>query len=383
MRRILLMTGVAVAVALAAGCGPKNIEQQSVVDDPGTHVNQGKRLMARGDLSGAEAEFNRARSLDHDYAPAVAALAQIAIERGNWDRAEGLVQEAKEIDEDCVEAYIANIRLLSRWQPGPNWFRMREDWIQRVDEEAADALQISPNNEEVLFYYGVAQKRALQFDEAGRTFAAVISQKGDFEARADEQWKLIQKIQRAAPGTRLGKKIALVDELTRAELAVLFVDEMRLEEVLRNRAPITYDNQDDRLTLTPGGGVRTPSDIEGHWAQSFIQDAVRLGAMEPKPNGEFKPDETVSRADFAYLVQNMIVLITQDQSLLTRFIGEDRQFPDVRADHWASNAINLVASRGIMSGDTITGRFEPQGTIRGADALLMIRKLKQSLRLRF
>ena len=91
----------------------------------------------------------------------------------------------------------------------------------------------------------------------------------------------------------------------------------------------------------------------------------------------------MSRAQFAYLCQNMIVLITQDQSLLTRFIGEDSQFRDVRADYWAYNAIALAASRGIMSADQITGRFDPDGTIQGADALLMIRNLQNALQIRF
>ena len=383
MRRFLIPSVIALVIGMVAGCGPKNITPQSVVDDPGVHVSQGKRLLNRSDLTGAQAAFERARGINPEYAPALAALALVAIEREQWETAERLVREAKEKDSRCVDAYVAQIRLLSRQQPGSNWFLMREDWITRVDEEAEDALEVSPNNDEVLYYYGVAQKRALQFDNAGRTFAAAINANGDYQARADEQWKLIQKIQRAAPGTRLGKKVALVDVLNRAELAVLFVDEMRLEEVLNNRAPITYDNPQRELTLTPGDQVQIPADIGGHWAESFLRDAVRLGAVGPKPNGSFEPDAPVTRAEFAYLCQNMIVMITQDQSLLTRFIGEQSQFPDVRADNWAANAISLVASRGIMTGDTITGRFEPDGNITGADALLMIRQLKNTLRLRF
>ena len=79
----------------------------------------------------------------------------------------------------------------------------------------------------------------------------------------------------------------------------------------------------------------------------------------------------------------MIVLITQDRGLLTRFIGEASGFRDVRADYWAANAIALVASRGIMSADQISGDFDPDGSIQGADALLVIRRLQNELQIQF
>lgn len=383
MRRIVMPVVFAASLGLLAGCGPKVTPPASPLEDPVVHFNQGKRLLNRGDVGGALAEFQRAQAIAPNYAPALAGLALVAVEREDWAKAEDYIHQAKSKDENCVDAYVARIRLLSRQQIGANWFSQREDWITQVDEEAQRALRTSPNNEEVNYYYGIAQKRALQFDNAARSFGAVVAAKGDFSERADREWKLMQKIQRAAPGTRLGKKIALVDELTRAELAVLFVDEMKLEEVLQKRTPIRYETANQPPTLTPGTRARMPDDIGGNWAERFIRDAVRLGAIEAKPTGKFDPDQPVTRAEFAYLCQNMIVLITQDNSLLTRFIGEATQFPDVRADNWAYNAISLCASRGIMTGDTITGRFNPQGTITGADALLMIRQLQNALQIRF
>ena len=43
----------------------------------------------------------------------------------------------------------------------------------------------------------------------------------------------------------------------------------------------------------------------------------------------------------------------------------------------------LCAERGIMQSDVITGGFDPAGNVAGADALLIIRTLQTSLRMRF
>jgi tetratricopeptide (TPR) repeat protein len=386
MRRVLLTSLVAILAAMVAGCGPAKVTPQSKLDDPGIHVSQGKRHVARGELTQARTEFERAKSLKHDYAPATAGLALVALVEKDYEKCGKLVDKAKSIDKNCMDARIVNIRLLSRARPGKSWFLQRADWIDRVDSEAKAGLKKDPKNAELNFYYGLALKRALRFDDAARHFAATIALKGgegDFDKDADREWKLMQKIQRAKPGTRMGKKVALVEKVTRAEIAVLFVDEMKLAEVVRNRTPQTFETTEADRTLTPGVAAKMPSDIGGHWAESFLKDAVKLGALEAKPTGLIEPDSPITRGEFAYLCQNMIVLITQDKSLLTRYIGAAKRFRDVRADDWRANAITLCATRGIMTADTISGAFKPDDPITGADALIIIRNLKQNLRLKF
>ncbi|PIQ96416.1 MAG: hypothetical protein COV67_09695, partial [Nitrospinae bacterium CG11_big_fil_rev_8_21_14_0_20_56_8] len=64
------------------------------------------------------------------------------------------------------------------------------------------------------------------------------------------------------------------------------------------------------------------------------------------------------------------------------FIGAGSPFPDLRNDLPYFNAVMLVTTRGIMkSAEMSTGEFQPQGTVSGADALLIIRELKNALKL--
>ncbi len=43
----------------------------------------------------------------------------------------------------------------------------------------------------------------------------------------------------------------------------------------------------------------------------------------------------------------------------------------------------LMVDRGIMKAETLSGEFQPEGTMSGADALLAIRQFQNALRLEF
>ncbi len=74
----------------------------------------------------------------------------------------------------------------------------------------------------------------------------------------------------------------------------------------------------------------------------------------------------------------------KDAGLETRYFGENpSRFGDVPSSHFAYNAMALCAERSIMQVDMITGRFNPSGTVTGADALLIIRGIQSSLRMTF
>jgi len=97
----------------------------------------------------------------------------------------------------------------------------------------------------------------------------------------------------------------------------------------------------------------------------------------------FRPDEPITRANYARVNEGILVLITGDRRLSTQYIGETSPFPDVRSDSYAYNAIALNVDRGIMSADKLTGRFSPDETISGAEALLIVRELQNAVRMEF
>ena len=55
-------------------------------------------------------------------------------------------------------------------------------------------------------------------------------------------------------------------------------------------------------SLTSLVTAATPPDIIGHWAQYYIQPLVDSGIINGYPDGTFKPDNPITRAEFCKIV---------------------------------------------------------------------------------
>ena len=64
--------------------------------------------------------------------------------------------------------------------------------------------------------------------------------------------------------------------------------------------------------LTPGlalpdqSSAATPTDIKGHWANTYIARGIQLGFITGYPDGTFLPDNPVSRAEFAKMMNSAL-----------------------------------------------------------------------------
>jgi hypothetical protein len=209
--------------------------------------------------------------------------------------------------------------------------------------------------------------------------------KAEYTAEADVQWKLVQDIQRAMPGTVTGKKIALVEKLTRADAAALFMEEMKIDVLYKKRTPKEFDTsfKDPDKAKSPGRGAPTATDIAANPLKMDIEGILQLGVrgLEVYPDGAFQPKEFVTRASYAMMIEDILIKVTGDNSLATKFIGSTSTFPDLRSDLPYFNAVMVVTSRGIMQAKSLsTGEFAPMDTVSGVEALLIIKKFKEELK---
>ena len=221
-----------------------------------------------------------------------------------------------------------------------------------------------------------------KFDESEDLFRSVVGLKGEYAKKADKMWQLSQKIVRAMPGTKIGKKVALYESISRADLSVLLAEELKISQLMER------NNSSAASFQTPGAIKNTnntsPSDSKGHWAEVWINEMSAYGILEGSPGQPFYPDEPVNRAEYAMAIQKILSMVTGDRSLETRYFGESpSRFQDVTSSHPAYNAMALCAERGIMQADMITGRFLPKKPVAGADALLSIRSFQNALRITF
>lgn len=94
---------------------------------------------------------------------------------------------------------------------------------------------------------------------------------------------------------------------------------------------------------TPVVPQGTFNDIKGHWAENIIEEMVLLGGVNGYNDGSFKPENTITRAEFATIL--MKTLIKSNGMTLQ----EGKIFDDTKG-HWAQEYITSAASFGIVSG---------------------------------
>jgi len=88
------------------------------------------------------------------------------------------------------------------------------------------------------------------------------------------------------------------------------------------------------------------SDISNHWAKTYINTYAKSGYVNGYPDGTFKPDNQVTRAEFVKIVNNILgISSTVSSSIETEGrssnITYNSALPDI-AEHWAKNDIEAV-----------------------------------------
>ncbi|MDP7060746.1 MAG: S-layer homology domain-containing protein, partial [Candidatus Marinimicrobia bacterium] len=339
MKKHLALSSLLVFAFLANGCGPK-ATSQSNVDTPESHYRAGMRYLEDKEYNSAIQEFNRSIALDKKFALGWAGL---GLATGlNGDLKQGLKQMDKGLD---LGKKNADVHVLA----GRLWIAHRGEykkWHKKAVKEFENALDRDKRHEGAQYYMGEAHFYNYDIAGAEAQFRLVIDLNGDYSGKADSMWELSDKINRAKPGTAAGKKVALVFEITRADLAALFVEELKLTEIFNNIEPSSGNQFVSPTDASRQGSSALPPDVRGHWAEGWIRDALNLGVMEAQGDGNFHPEETVKRLDFAMAVARMLVAISGDPGLETRYFGEPQsRFSDVSSTHPAYSAMALCSER--------------------------------------
>ncbi len=384
---------LACALALMVGCA-KIRKAGGHMDTPEAHYKQGMKYWDLDQFTKAEEEFKLAESLDPKFAPAIAGLALTTAKRAQqstskeseedgFKEALKLADKAQDLASKDPVVYIAKGLVLTMKYEGKE---KPDKWIGKVEREYNKAIDLDPANSEAYYRRGYCYKKAYEFHKAGEDFKKVIELGKKFTGKANEQWEIIQKIERAAPGTDVGKRIALVEKISRADIAALFVSELQIDKLMKKKRPVKentdFQAPDDPREMRVDETVKAVpeiTDLEGHWAKNFIMDIVDLNirGLEPYPDHTFRPQDLVNRGEYAMMVEDVIISILGDESLATRYVGAERsRFPDVNPSHPYYNAICTAVDKNVMDA-AMNGLFAPDGPVSGADALLVIRNIQQ------
>ena len=105
------------------------------------------------------------------------------------------------------------------------------------------------------------------------------------------------------------------------------------------------------------------SDIDGHWAKGSIVALAKRQIVTGYPQGTFRPEAVVSRAEFAVLMQRSFPTLDA--------IRPAQTFIDVLPDYWAADAIAWCSARNLFNGDE-RGRFLPRQAISRLQGMVVL-----------
>jgi S-layer homology domain len=115
-------------------------------------------------------------------------------------------------------------------------------------------------------------------------------------------------------------------------------------------------------TTPASGQIAQASDVAGNWAEPFIKVLVEKEIIKGYPDGTFRPDQPINRAEFAALLNRAFSLELGTNT---------RKFKDVPKKYWATEVIQKAVSSGFMIGYP-NGTFAPKQNITRIQSLVAL-----------
>ena len=141
-----------------------------------------------------------------------------------------------------------------------------------------------------------------------------------------------------------------------------------LTQVKLVKSDLTATNQVTNVNLNVIRASENPpvifNDLEGHWAKKEIERAAGLGFVNGYPDGTFRPQNNVTRAEFAVMIARAMELTSKG--------GAAFDFADLDAiPDWAGPHITAAQLAGVITGYE-DGTFRPNNLINRTEMAAMV-----------
>lgn len=110
-----------------------------------------------------------------------------------------------------------------------------------------------------------------------------------------------------------------------------------------------------------------PDVSAGYWAKNDIETMAELGFLAGAPDGNFYPENPVTRAEFAAMAVKSLKLPVNT--------GAKATFSDVSKKHWAYGFIETVSKAGYVTGHQ--GKFRPNDKITRQEMAVIIMRISE------
>ncbi|OQY57038.1 MAG: hypothetical protein B6245_17545, partial [Desulfobacteraceae bacterium 4572_88] len=361
------------------------------------HYLTGMKLVEKEDVDGAGTRFKRALDLDSNFSPAIAGQALVSSLRSEKETdkehravdVEKALQSLKRAksesdkDDETFITFVTGIRVMTHAQP--------EDWLEDAEDYYEDAVDIDDEDldknklpyyrakEAAHYFMGEAYLKAGKFRKGEDMLDKVVSSSAEtWREPARKIYEKLQKIKLASSNYTLSgtaKQIAFKDEVLRADVAALLVDELKISKLFSGRIP-------DPGTDDPKPSF-IPADVTDHPLKDEIVTVLKwqVRGLEPRHDATtkanlFYPQDPIVRKELAFVLEDVLIKLTEGKTSSTKFFSQDHSpFPDVSTSVSWYNAVLACVSRNLMKTD-LSGAFRPNDSVNGAELLLAITRLR-------
>jgi hypothetical protein len=127
-------------------------------------------------------------------------------------------------------------------------------------------------------------------------------------------------------------------------------------------APLTEIKTGTQNTTPTPTQIAQASDVAGNWAEPFIRVLVEKDIIKGYPDGTFRPDQPITRAEYAALINKAFEL---------QPVRAARKFKDVPSKFWAASVIQKAYQSGFLAGYP-NGTFAPKQNIIRIQSLVSL-----------
>ena len=104
------------------------------------------------------------------------------------------------------------------------------------------------------------------------------------------------------------------------------------------------------------------NDVKGHWAQAYIENWTDKGVINGYPDGTFRPDQQITRAEVAKILTLAYEMSTDVAKT---------NFTDVSQSDWYYLFVQACAANAVVNGYS-DGSFKPNNPITRSEAVKMV-----------
>jgi len=129
------------------------------------------------------------------------------------------------------------------------------------------------------------------------------------------------------------------------------------------------------LSAALAADVKFANDMDTHWSKGYVWYLQEQGLVKGYPDGTFRPDQLVTRAEFTHMFMNVFKnQYTKTNRIMTPTnpAGSIQKFSDAaNIPDWAKNSVEEAVKFGIING-TPDGGFNPDDGITRAEAMTIV-----------